>query len=70
VALLRLGERAQGLRPVRSALTTREWEVLDLLCAGCSTREVAAALHLREGTVYGYVKSALRKPGCARAPRR
>ncbi len=63
VERLRAGEAAQGLRPVRSALTTREWEVLDLLCAGRSTREIAAALHLQGVTVYGYVKSVLRKLG-------
>lgn len=60
---LRSGERTQGLRPVKSALTTREWEVLDLLSAGAGTRAIAAELHLQESTVYGHVKSVLRKLG-------
>jgi NarL family two-component system response regulator LiaR len=31
-----------GLRPVHSPLTTREWEVLDLICDGMTTDEIAA----------------------------
>jgi two-component system, NarL family, response regulator LiaR len=52
-----------GLRPVRSVLTTREWEVLDMICAGMSTREISHSLFLAEGTVYGHVKHMLRKLG-------
>ena len=48
---------------MRSSLTRREWEVLDLICAGASTREIARALHLGEETVYGHVKRMLRKLG-------
>jgi len=63
VTALRAAPDGRGLRPVRSPLTRREWEVLDLLCAGASTREIAGALHLTEETVYGHVKRMLRKLG-------
>jgi len=56
-------ERASGMRPVRSTLTTREWEVLDLICGGGSTREIATELFLSEDTVYSHTKSILRKLG-------
>ena len=52
-----------GLRPVRSSLTRREWEVLDMICAGMSTREIAGALVVAEDTVYGHVKHMMRKLG-------
>jgi DNA-binding NarL/FixJ family response regulator len=52
-----------GVRPVRSALTPREWEVLDLLCAGRSTDDIASNLVLSIETVRSHVKSILRKMG-------
>jgi DNA-binding NarL/FixJ family response regulator len=52
-----------GLRPVKSTLTSREWEVLDLICAGSPTREIADTLFLTEDTVYSHSKSILRKLG-------
>jgi DNA-binding NarL/FixJ family response regulator len=52
-----------GLRPVRSRLTPREWEVLDLLCAGQSTDEIAATLVLSSETVRSHIKNLLRKLG-------
>ncbi len=56
-------ENGIGMRPVKSPLTTREWEVLDLICAGESTREISARLFLSEDTVYSHTKSILRKLG-------
>jgi NarL family two-component system response regulator LiaR len=52
-----------GIRPVRSRLTPREWEVLDLLCAGRSTDEIAGTLVLSSETVRSHIKNLLRKLG-------
>lgn len=56
-------EDASGLRPVRSPLTDREWEVLDLLCTGLSTDEVAERLVLTHETVRSHIKHLMRKLG-------
>jgi two-component system, NarL family, response regulator LiaR len=59
--LRHLPEGGTGMRPVRSPLTEREWEVLDLLCQGKNTREIAEALVLSEETIYSHAKNLLRK---------
>jgi two-component system nitrate/nitrite response regulator NarL len=54
-------EHGRGLRPIRSELTTREWEVADLMCSGYDTRGIAEELVLSEETVYTHIKHLLRK---------
>jgi DNA-binding NarL/FixJ family response regulator len=52
---------ASGLRPVKSPLTPREWEVIDLLYEGQSTDQMADTLVLSTETVRSHVKNILRK---------
>jgi NarL family two-component system response regulator LiaR len=54
-------EGSSGMRPVKSPLTAREWEVIDLLKATRSTDEIAADLVLSTETVRSHVKNILRK---------
>jgi DNA-binding NarL/FixJ family response regulator len=54
-------EGSSGMRPVKSPLTAREWEVIDLLKATRSTDEIAADLVLATETVRSHVKNILRK---------
>jgi two-component system nitrate/nitrite response regulator NarL len=53
----------EGMRPVKSELTTREWEVVDLLKTGASTAKIAEALVLSPDTVHSHVRHILRKLG-------
>ena len=48
---------------MRSPLTAREWEVLDLICDGHSNDEIADELVLSRETIRTHVKSILRKLG-------
>ena len=50
-----------GTRPVRSDLTRRQWEVLDLMCAGSSNDEIADELDLSPETVRSHVRTIQRK---------
>jgi DNA-binding NarL/FixJ family response regulator len=52
-----------GWRPVRSRLTTREWEIVELLACGSSTEHIAERLVVSPTTVYSHVQSVLRKLG-------
>ena len=56
-------EDGAGIRPVRSTLTSREWEILDLLCQDRSIDDIAYDLVLSVETVRSHVKSILRKLG-------
>jgi NarL family two-component system response regulator LiaR len=61
--LRQLPAPGDGLRPVHSPLTTREWEVLDLICEGRTTDEIAAVFVVSSETVRSHVKRILRKLG-------
>jgi NarL family two-component system response regulator LiaR len=50
-----------GLRPVRSALTDREWEVLDLLSGGATNDDISRLLVLSTETVRTHLKNLYRK---------
>ena len=59
----RTSRGGSGLRPVRSELTDREWEVLDLLASGARTDDIARALVLSTETVRSHLKNLYRKLG-------
>jgi DNA-binding NarL/FixJ family response regulator len=52
-----------GWRPLRSRLTTREWEIVELLGEGATTQRIADQLVLSPMTVYSHTKSIMRKLG-------
>jgi DNA-binding NarL/FixJ family response regulator len=52
-----------GVAPGRARLTSREWEVLELLVEGCSTAQIAERLVLSSSAVRVHVASIVRKLG-------
>ena len=59
--LRRAPDGVGGLRPVKSPLTPREWEVIDLLAQTKTTDQIAELLVLSSETVRSHVKNILRK---------
>jgi two-component system, NarL family, response regulator LiaR len=55
------GDTGRGVRPIRSVLTDREWEIVDLIAEGRTNDEIARSLVLSVETVRSHVKSVLRK---------
>ena len=49
-----------GMRPVKSPLTAREWEVIDMLKASKTTDEIADELVVSPETIRSHVKNVLR----------
>jgi DNA-binding NarL/FixJ family response regulator len=50
-----------GWRPLQSRLTTREWEIVELLGERASTAHIAEQFVLSHTTVYSHIKSIMRK---------
>ncbi len=69
-ALLGLVRSAHGSgwRPLQSSLTTREWQVIELLGEGASTQQIAEHLVLSLSTIYTHINSVLRKLGVHSRP--
>jgi DNA-binding NarL/FixJ family response regulator len=59
--LRRAPESVSGMRPVKSPLTPREWEVMDLLAQSRTTDQIAETLVLSSETVKTHVKNIMRK---------
>jgi two-component system, NarL family, response regulator LiaR len=62
-ALIELVRSEVRMRPVKSVLTPREWEVLDLLTTGATTEHIANELVVSLETVQSHIKHILSKLG-------
>jgi two-component system, NarL family, response regulator LiaR len=51
----------RGMRPVRTPLTAREWEVLDLMCEEVEDQRIAQALAMSRATLRSHIRSLVRK---------
>jgi len=54
---------AGGWRPMRSTLTTREWQIIELLGDGATTEQITERLVLSPSTVYSHIYRLLHKLG-------
>ncbi len=52
-----------GWRPLHSRLTTREWEIIELLDKGANTQQIADQLFLSTTTIYSHIKNLIKKLG-------
>ena len=57
----RAAEGSSGLRPIKSPLTAREWQVIDLLTPDRSPENVAETLVVSPETVRSHIKNIMRK---------
>jgi len=64
----RVPSSSAGLRPVRSMLTSREWEVFDLLCERKTTDAIADELFLSVDAVKGHLRSLFARFGIEHLP--
>jgi two-component system, NarL family, response regulator LiaR len=61
---LQSNSRGAGvMRPAKSPLTPREWDVVELLAEGKTTEQIADQLVISDETVKSHVKNTLRKLG-------
>ena len=61
IEYLRRTPEPRGMRPIKSTLTPREWEVMGLIVEHKTTDQIADALVLSPETVRSHVKHILRK---------
>ena len=52
-----------GLRPLAGPLSSREWQVLDVLRSGISPENAAARLDIKRATIYSHLRNISRKLG-------